>query len=76
MAYERYRCPTCGTTIDAEPYDRVEWAYPPGVLPNSSNYGMVAVVVRPGAVFCHNEDHPRPKGRAPKPIAMRREAVE
>jgi hypothetical protein len=62
---ERYRCPKCGAIVLAEDVDQVRWVYPHGVEPNSSRYGMVPVVVRPGALFCH--------GAHQKPIPMRRE---
>lgn len=69
MTYEQYRCPQCHLALLADEVDDVRWEYPPGVERNSSGFGGVEVRVRPGAVYCHNPQHP-------KPIAMRREVVE
>jgi uncharacterized protein with PIN domain len=66
---ERYRCPKCNTYVLAHEVDEVVEVWPPDVEPNSSEHGLVKVVVRPGPLFCHSEHHPHPVG-------MKRESFE
>lgn len=69
MNLERYRCPKCDTYVLAEEVDEIVEVWPPDVEPNSAEFGLVKVVVRPGPLFCHAEHHPHPVG-------MKRESFE